>query len=575
MNDRERATTPQVNMGDKPGAPKVEFALGSEVSLGHFFKSSFARAFVINCRDTKSLDYEMLDNTVAGQAETNGNNFFSLVSFGNGKTTPDNRVPAKDKTNVWKKSEAAQPSADANEVGKLRKQCQSLTEENRRLQNALTSNQMPHVQVIDNVFLQTQIETLQWQLKQIEANRQMYRSLMEQVVRFLDRARKSLDILHEKSSLKDKGSTGRVPRSRSVHAVHGDCSPSRAISASSSSSSDSSRFTRAKSVTQISPCATGCREFTWSVLRRNDPVHCTPPRNKPQDLNKTHDGVVYRRPKQPELDPNEVPPEKLSQEAFRLMKTVQSLLAMREPDLAKITPIENNESSPSPIDHHRHNHHSEAFSSLQNGSFANSTALQEVTGFPAGPGSGQRAENDSRTCFLKTSSNVAGVERSLQSLLPGVRRSLDATSLNSASSKTTEEEDALPNNNSLNVSMPEHEGMFMYTPTSTPNKYTRKIEKKKKERSSKSKPAVSVSSVEDESGFSSMSSFQEIGLPSALPTFPIRGCHAEVGLPEIPLEKARHRRWSSTPAEIQALFKQHRSSFTAPQTTAESLSVWV
>lgn len=92
-------------MGDTPGAPKVEFALGSEVSLEHFFKSSFARAFVINCRDTKSLDYEMLDNTVAGEAETNGNNFFSLVNFGNGKTTPDNRVPAKDKTNVWKKSE--------------------------------------------------------------------------------------------------------------------------------------------------------------------------------------------------------------------------------------------------------------------------------------------------------------------------------------------------------------------------------------------------------------------------------------------------------------------------------------
>lgn len=144
----------------------------------------------------------------------------------------------------------------------------------------------------------------------------MYRSLMEQMVRFLDRARKSLDILHEKSNLKDKG-LGRVPRSRSVHAGQGDCSPNRAVSTSSSSSSDSSRFARAKSVNQISPCTTGYREFTWSVLRRNDPVHCTPPRNKTQDLNKTHEGVVYRRPKQPELDPNEIPPEKLSQEAFR------------------------------------------------------------------------------------------------------------------------------------------------------------------------------------------------------------------------------------------------------------------
>ncbi|XP_076621876.1 uncharacterized protein LOC143342168 [Colletes latitarsis] len=566
-------------MGD---VPKVEFALGSEVSLEHFFKSSFARSFVTNCRDAKSLDYELLDNTIAEETETNGNannNFFSLVNFGSMTTTPDNRVSVKDNTKLWQTNETVQSSTDVNELEKLRKQCKSLIEENRRLQTALTSNQVPHVQVIDSVFLQTQIETLQWQLKQIEANRHMYRSLMEQVVRFLDRARKSLDILHDKNNLKDKGSTGRVPRSRSVHAVHADSSPHRGISASSSSSSDSSRFTRAKSITQISPCNTGFREFTWSVLRRNDPVHCTPPRNKSQDLNKTYEGV-YRKPKQVELDLNDVPPEKLSQEAFSLMRTVQSLLAMREPDLARISSIENNNSSPSPEDHHRHNnHHNEISLSLQNDSFVNSTTLQETTSYTRRPSSDRGNEssstdNDSSTCFLK-SLNVVEVDRNLQNLLPGVRRSIDATSLNSGSSKTTEEEDGLPTNNFLNVSLRELDGMFMFTPTSTPNKCNRKIEKKTKERSSKSKPAASVSSVEDESGFSSMCSFQEIGLPSALPISPIRGCHTEVGLPEVPLEKARHRRWSSTPAEIQALFKQHRNSFSTSQTTAESLSVWV
>lgn len=107
---------------------------------------------------------------------------------------------------------------------------------------------------------------------------------------------------------------GRVPRSRSVHAVHADSSPNRAVSATSSS-----HFMRAKSVTQISPCTTSYREFTWSMLRRNDPTHCTPPRNKSQDLNKSHDGIIYRRPKQSEIDPNDIPPEKLSQEAFRLV----------------------------------------------------------------------------------------------------------------------------------------------------------------------------------------------------------------------------------------------------------------
>lgn len=153
----------------------------------------------------------------------------------------------------------------------------------------------------------------------------MYRSTMEQVAHFLGRAHRSLEILHAKENPKDKR---RVPRSRSVHTVvHADPSPSRGTATSSPLSSTSSPFTRAKSVTQIgSPNATCLREFTWSVLRRNDPVHCTSPRIKsPSDLNKTNDvpdNVVYREPKQTELNPDEIPPEKLSQEAFRCVRTI-------------------------------------------------------------------------------------------------------------------------------------------------------------------------------------------------------------------------------------------------------------
>lgn len=152
---------------------------------------------------------------------------------------------------------------------------------------------------------------------QVESNRQMYRSTMEQVAHFLGRAHRSLEILHAKENSKDKR---RVPRSRSVHTVvHADPSPNRRTA--SPSSSTSSPFTRAKSVTQIgSPNSTCFREFTWSVLRRNDPVHCTSPRVKPPSDLKTNDvpdNVVYREPKQTELNPDEIPPEKLSQEAFR------------------------------------------------------------------------------------------------------------------------------------------------------------------------------------------------------------------------------------------------------------------
>lgn len=42
-----------------------------------------------------------------------------------------------------------------------------LKEENRRLDCALRMHQASNTQAMDNVFLQTQIDTLQWQLKQV------------------------------------------------------------------------------------------------------------------------------------------------------------------------------------------------------------------------------------------------------------------------------------------------------------------------------------------------------------------------------------------------------------------------
>ncbi|XP_011635246.1 uncharacterized protein LOC105425926, partial [Pogonomyrmex barbatus] len=122
--------------------PKVEFALGSEVSPGRFFKSAFARNFISSGRDCKSLDYELLDNAVENEEDRNNNarnnNFLSLVNFADGK--PANVVvggggggggdgdgdddAARAAAALWeqtKPKEAAQPAADANELEKLRK----------------------------------------------------------------------------------------------------------------------------------------------------------------------------------------------------------------------------------------------------------------------------------------------------------------------------------------------------------------------------------------------------------------------------------------------------------------------
>jgi len=264
---------------------------------------------------------------------------------------------------------------------------------------------------------------------------------------------------------------------------------------------------------------------------------------------------------------------------YRLLRTVESLLSMREPDLARMTPVEENGSSPSPtVDHHRH--HDTSFS-LSNSNFANSTTLQEATASSGcsnssrGNESSSGHQDDSRSpSLVKTS--VIEFTRNLQSFVPSVRRSPDTASWNSSSSKTTEEEDilALAASNGITSNG---------TPISTLSRTTKRLEKKESMGlvgKPKVKPASSpVSSAEGESGFFSISSFQEVGLPAsaALPITPIKGCHTEVGLPEVPLDKTRHRRWSSTPAEIQALFKQHRASIGGmPQTTTESVSVcWV
>ncbi|KAG8311395.1 hypothetical protein J6590_043313 [Homalodisca vitripennis] len=72
-------------------------------------------------------------------------------------------------------------------LNELMVECQRLVEENQRLQ-----------QTMDNSHLQTQVDTLQWQLKQAESSRQMYRAVLEQVSRFLERVHKNLDQVNGK-----------------------------------------------------------------------------------------------------------------------------------------------------------------------------------------------------------------------------------------------------------------------------------------------------------------------------------------------------------------------------------------
>ncbi|XP_014614794.1 PREDICTED: uncharacterized membrane protein DDB_G0293934-like, partial [Polistes canadensis] len=458
----------------------------------------------------------------------------------------------------------------------------------------------------------------------IESNKQMYRSVMEEVARFLDRAHKSLIILHQKNKSKDK-TNARVPRSRSVHAVDTtttDCSPNRGnsttSSSSSSSGSSSSRFTRAKSVNQISG-GSAFREFTWSVLRRNQNTNSDNNNAQQQCCEQSYqedkktitDDVSYMKPKQMELNPDDVPPEKLSQEAFRLMRTVQSLLSMREPDLSRVSPYDDSGISPSPTSnhyhhHHHHHHHRHDSSSMSQGdNFMNNTSsivvqddnyvrcIDESERELVNETNCLEYQNRDDNCQTKLlSSSNTDVNRNIQNLLPGIRNSVDGSSYNSVVSSnktTTEDEEQIiivsNRDNIIDNNTRERICNIGNNNTSTPlTKSHKRIEKKGINgggindlmvRAVRAKLANSVSSADDESGFSSMSSFQEVGLPTS-PISPIKGCHTEVGLPEIPIEKVAHRRWSSNPTEIQALIKRHSAAnFPTNQTNNESLSVWV
>lgn len=190
------------------------------------------------------------------------------------------------------------------------------------------------------------------------------------------------------------------------------------------------------------------------------------------------------------------------------MRTVQSLLSMRDPDLMKMSSMDDNASMTLSVDHHHHHHESSL--SLQPNNFANSTTLPPDTSstsfISGGSDRGNESSNETdnstsnRTTLCKNSTSSIDANDNL-SLLPRARRSLDATSLNSGSSKTTDDEVLTNADNNFVVDSIAKRDFF-----NVESRAMKKIEKDGVK--IRPKPSNSVSSAEDESGFSSMSSFQ-------------------------------------------------------------------
>lgn len=289
-----------------------------------------------------------------------------------------------------------------------------------------------------------------------------------------------------------------------------------------------------------------------------------------------------RRPRQARSEPDEVPPEKLSQEAFRLLRTAQSLLNTREPDLVqRLYPEIERERVP---EHDCSNSHR---SSLSSPIHAPDEHLDTVAF--------QSSSN-------RKSESISLSAGSCNSLL---QHSLDASSLHSTSNT---------NNSSLTSGL---ESAFAGGCSTMSPTYTSSLGRPQKCKastlpvldsgymiqgsinSSRPVPQLSVSSTEDESGFSSMNSFQEVGLPLINPSTtssyskqpssyndiqyhpstenltnqPASYCgpmYQELGLPvvDIPSNNSNkngttptHRRWSSSPAETISHYSKNSASF--------------
>ncbi|XP_052132041.1 uncharacterized protein LOC113218000 isoform X2 [Frankliniella occidentalis] len=592
--------------GEVQSQPRVEFDLGSTVdlgdSMGTYFKSSFAKSMALSSeQQSKSLDCSALNAALRARADME---FGLAVARGRdpGLVDPESTVkvrrdsciprggpqalqdgqqqratPQRDRTRT---KEDAGHSDAAKELARLRKELQTLQEENRRLQTGGGAGpgrpgsvllqhaaQPDTADMVDNVLLQNQVDTLQWQLRQTENSRHMYRAVMEQVVRFLERAHRNLKLAASAGpgGLRPKTPNGRVPRSRSVHTV--DVCPGRASPRDSLPD-----FQRAKSITQIedSQSYSAFRDFTW-------------------------------RPRPSQSDLEEVPPEKLSQEAFRLLRTVQSLLNTREPDLAhRLSGSGSASGSGSGDSEPRSEPRSERSSvvSLDHPDDSSQTSPTPTANGSVkdGPPHGDRLVADVAGALRRK----LNIRNSQVVSCASYNRLRECASESNSNSSTTEDCDYDTGPASLlsglesafSGSHHHHHHLGAGNRLEEARQALRKEEADRllhrdTRKHAPPTPQPSLSSAEDESGFSSMGSFQEVGLPllsstqlngtseppgtassasttpwhshsAATTPSPARshGSFHEVGLP-VPVTRQHHgkppvpihRRWSSNPVE--------------------------
>ncbi|XP_017786362.1 PREDICTED: uncharacterized protein LOC108569351, partial [Nicrophorus vespilloides] len=256
---------------------------------------------------------------------------------------------------------------------------------------------------IENVYLSSQIDALQWQLKEVESSRGIYRTVMKQLVTFLEKAHRSLELLDSKLN------NDRLPNREE------DC-----CSSYNGELNDSSSW--------IGKTCTDSADVTY----RN----------------------VSRRAKRNSL-PHEISPHSLSQEAYRLLRTAESLLNTQEPDL---TNLKSNQSKDLEF------------------------LAQLAKEFPAEPSVRKQISLNPKLLTPEKESKPTPSKITTSDIF---RETLSRSTVLSSKS-------SIANDADFSSTLTDGHSLSFKTNSS---------------------PVSSIGSAEDESGFSSLNSFQEVGLP--------------------------------------------------------------
>lgn len=456
---------------------KVDFDFGADFADSNY-KSSFARSIAVNSSISQKQAAKSLQpvssvsssvlNSVNISTMINGNGIYHNGDVNGGVKGSDQIDPVV----VVMQNNPILGLGDT--IVKLRKPLGITAEDTRRYscnsgsagsrRTSICSSRITEVPDVETVLLQSQVDTLQWQLKQTLESRKMYRNVMKQVVTFLDRAHKNLQLLGKKMNTSIQPST--VSRSKSEHHVNGYHSREASIS----------------SATLPADCADyeSISDYSWRQSRKPDPP-----------------------------SPDEVPPEKLSQEAFRLLRTVQSLLNTREPDLSStIEPPPNatspSTSSPTPSDIDFLVQLAKEFPSQEPPPTHSYRTPNRTTSFSLSPKllTPEKDSPNNLHRFATAFNRKLSLQLSDSNCYSPSNKHLNLMQQSSPRTSVADSDYGLLSSTVLDE-FKDPKAKFKFEPEK-----------------SNSPPVSTVSSIEDESGFSSMNSFQEVGLPAAAPEDP-------------------------------------------------------